>query len=92
VDFQIRTEPSVPSWLTAAFPAEPGRGLPSDGNVVGGHATIQQVNPHQLDIQQTTDKAILNWKSFSIAGMKRSFYATVGAFDRIKSGDGTDPL
>ena len=42
--------------------------LPSDGNVVGGHATIQQVNPHQLDIQQTTDKAILNWKSFSIAG------------------------
>ena len=42
--------------------------LPTDGNVVGGHATIQQVNPHQLDIQQTTDKAILNWKSFSIAG------------------------
>ncbi len=42
--------------------------LPSDGNVVGGHATIQQVNPHQLDIQQTTDKAIFNWKSFSIAG------------------------
>ena len=42
--------------------------LPIDGNVVGGHATIQQVNPHQLDIQQTTDKAILNWKSFSIAG------------------------
>ena len=42
--------------------------LPSDGNVVGGHAIIQQVNPHQLDIQQTTDKAILNWNSFSIAG------------------------
>lgn len=41
--------------------------LPSDGNVVGGQATIQHVNPNQLDIQQTTDKAILNWKSFSIA-------------------------
>src|SRR5688572_9703351 len=41
--------------------------LPSDGNVVGGHADIQQVSPHQLNIQQTTDRAILNWNSFSIA-------------------------
>ncbi|MGH7147501.1 MAG: filamentous hemagglutinin N-terminal domain-containing protein, partial [Nitrospiraceae bacterium] len=41
--------------------------LPSDGNVVGGNAAIQQVNPKQLNIQQATDKAILNWKSFSIA-------------------------
>ena len=41
--------------------------LPSDGKVVGGNATIQQTNPKSLTIQQATDKAILNWKSFSIA-------------------------
>ncbi len=41
--------------------------LPSDGNVVGGHADIQQVDSKHLNIQQVTDKAILNWKSFSIA-------------------------
>jgi filamentous hemagglutinin family protein len=41
--------------------------LPSDGKVVGGSATIQQSNPKTLNIQQATDKAILNWKSFSIA-------------------------
>ena len=40
--------------------------LPSDGTVVGGNAEIQQMSPTQLTIQQTTDKAILNWKSFSI--------------------------
>ncbi|HJT19960.1 MAG TPA: filamentous hemagglutinin N-terminal domain-containing protein, partial [Nitrospira sp.] len=41
--------------------------LPSDGHVVAGHATIQHTSPNTLNIQQTTDKAILNWQSFSIA-------------------------
>ena len=41
--------------------------LPTDGQVAGGQATIQQTNPRTLTIQQATDKAILNWNSFSIA-------------------------
>jgi filamentous hemagglutinin family protein len=41
--------------------------LPTDGQVAGGQATIQQTNPTTLTIQQATDKAILNWNSFSIA-------------------------
>ncbi len=40
--------------------------LPTDGNVVGGNAEIQQISPTQLTIQQTTDRAIINWQSFSI--------------------------
>jgi filamentous hemagglutinin family protein len=40
--------------------------LPTDGIVVGGNAEIQQISPTQLNIQQTTDRAILNWQSFSI--------------------------
>ncbi|HEU4684448.1 MAG TPA: filamentous hemagglutinin N-terminal domain-containing protein, partial [Nitrospira sp.] len=40
--------------------------LPTDGHVVAGQATIQHTAPNSLNIQQTTDKAILNWQSFSI--------------------------
>lgn len=40
--------------------------LPTDGQVAGGQATIQQ-SSKSLTVQQATDKAILNWKSFSIA-------------------------
>ena len=42
--------------------------LPTDGQVAAGQATIQQTNSTTLTIQQATDKAILNWNSFSIAG------------------------
>jgi filamentous hemagglutinin family protein len=40
--------------------------LPSEGTVVGGHATIQST-AKTLTVQQASDKAILNWKSFSVA-------------------------
>ena len=40
--------------------------LPTDGHVVAGQATIHQVSPTSLSVTQTTDKAILNWNSFSI--------------------------
>ena len=41
--------------------------LPTDGHVVAGQATIQQVSPTILSIAQASEKAILNWNSFSIA-------------------------
>ena len=41
--------------------------LPIDGHVVAGQATIQKVSPTTLSIAQASDKAILNWNSFSIA-------------------------
>src|SRR5690348_13447949 len=49
---------SVPSLVLA---------LPTDGKVVAGQATIQHTTPTSLGIHQSTDKAILNWNSFSIA-------------------------
>ncbi len=42
--------------------------LPSGGQVAGGQATISQPTGTSLQIQQATDKAILNWQSFSIGG------------------------
>ena len=41
--------------------------LPIEGHVVAGQATIQKVSPTTLSIAQASDKAILNWNSFSIA-------------------------
>ncbi len=40
--------------------------LPSDGQVVGGDAVIQQPSPNELVIQQSSDKTILHWEDFSI--------------------------
>src|SRR3954464_9120693 len=46
--------------------------LPQNGTVVGGSATITQTSPNQLDIKQTTDKAIINWQGFSIGAGERT--------------------
>ena len=42
------------------------RALPIDGKVVGGAASITQPNPQTLNINQATNKAIINWQGFSI--------------------------
>ena len=41
--------------------------LPTGGQVVAGAASIQQAG-NQLKINQTSDKAILNWNTFNIGG------------------------
>ena len=40
---------------------------PEDPTVVSGAATITNTSDTRLDIQQTTDRAIINWRAFSIA-------------------------
>jgi len=40
---------------------------PTGGTVVGGAATITTVSPTQLDINQTSNSAIINWNTFNIA-------------------------
>ncbi len=45
----------------------PGLALPQGGQVTQGSATIQQVNDTKLNINQSTDRAVINWSSFSIA-------------------------
>jgi filamentous hemagglutinin family protein len=39
---------------------------PVGGKVVAGTATVVQTSPQRLDIVQKTDRAIVNWQSFSI--------------------------
>ena len=42
--------------------------LPNGGQVVAGSATIKNTDAATMSINQTTNKAIINWNSFSIAG------------------------
>ena len=39
---------------------------PTGGQVVGGAATISQPNASTVNVTQTTDRAAINWQSFSI--------------------------
>ena len=51
------------SALMASGPVQAG---PQDGNVVSGTVDIVQSSPERLDVIQGTDKAIIDWRSFSI--------------------------
>jgi filamentous hemagglutinin family protein len=45
---------------------EPVLALPQGGQVLEGKAKIQQVNPDQLNINQQSDRAVINWQGFSV--------------------------
>lgn len=49
-----------------ALTAPAARANPEGGSVVQGAATITQTNPKTVTVNQTTDKAVINWRSFSI--------------------------
>jgi len=43
-----------------------GTNLPTGGQVVGGSATITQNGTNQLVVNQSTDRGVIDWRSFSI--------------------------
>jgi filamentous hemagglutinin family protein len=57
-------------WLLLAV--GPAGANPQGGQVTGGSATIGNSSPIQLDIVQSTDRAVIDWKSFNIAVGERT--------------------
>jgi filamentous hemagglutinin family protein len=53
------------TYLIGIFPSMV-YALPSGGTVQAGSATIDSVSSQQMIIQQTTDKAIIDWQAFGI--------------------------
>src|SRR5690349_3806893 len=52
----------------------PASANPTGGTVVQGSATINQANPDNTVVTQTTDRAAINWQGFSIgAGQTTQF-------------------
>lgn len=74
--------PWVPSLALAA---------PTGGQVVSGQATIVQPNASTTQINQTTNKAILDWQKFSIARGETVIFNQPGAssvaLNRVLGGD-----
>ena len=54
------------SAVTAFVTVSPAFANPTGGQVVGGAATIVQTNSSRVDIDQSTNKAIINWQTFGI--------------------------
>ena len=54
------------TYLVGIFPSMV-YALPTGGSVQAGPASINQVSESQLNILQSSDKAIIDWNSFSIA-------------------------
>jgi filamentous hemagglutinin family protein len=57
-------------WCQGSFQA-PVQALPQNGQVQVGQATIQQPNGQQLTIQQQSDRAVIDWQSFSIGAQEQ---------------------
>ncbi|MCE9570384.1 MAG: filamentous hemagglutinin N-terminal domain-containing protein, partial [Rhodocyclales bacterium] len=53
--------------------------VPTGGVVTQGNATITNVSPTQQRITQTSDKAVINWQSFSIGAPNSVVFAQPGA-------------
>ena len=65
---------------------------PLEGTVTAGAATIQSTTPKSMEILQSTDKAIINWKSFSIdAGEKVTFQQPSASSVTLNRVTGNDP-
>ncbi|MCM8822593.1 MAG: filamentous hemagglutinin N-terminal domain-containing protein, partial [Candidatus Omnitrophica bacterium] len=76
---------AVLMWPIQALP------MPNAGNVVAGQATISQPNATTMQIDQFTQKAIINWQGYSIDANELVRYVQPGAsaivLNRVIGGD-----
>ncbi|MDP2752524.1 MAG: filamentous hemagglutinin N-terminal domain-containing protein [Rhodocyclaceae bacterium] len=65
---------------------------PQDGKVVAGNAVIRQESATKVGITQTTDKAIIDWKSYSIGASEQvQYYQPSAASVSLNRVTGQDP-
>ncbi|MGF7212422.1 filamentous hemagglutinin family protein [Skermanella aerolata] len=65
---------------------------PGGGTVVSGSATITETAPGRLDVRQGTDKAIIDWRSFSIGqGEHTNFQQPSAGSIALNRVTGADP-
>jgi len=66
--------------------------LPTNGSVQAGTATINQVSDSRLNISQSSQKSIIDWSSFSIAGGEHvNFQVPSAASVTLNRVTGNDP-
>ena len=67
------------SLIISFFCSQTVWALPQDGTVVGGSSTISQPNSATMQINQTTDKSIINWQAYSIGANEKVQYTQPGS-------------
>jgi len=65
-------------WGVFAFTTPAGAQLPTGGTVVGGTATIN-TGPNQVTVNQTSNRGVIDWRSFSIGQGSRVDFRQPGA-------------
>jgi filamentous hemagglutinin family protein len=89
---RFKPRPIVVALTLGLFGSPSVRALPTDPQVEAGNATVTQPAAGSMNVNQTSDRAIINWGSFSIAnGEKVQFNqpsATAVALNRVL---GLDP-
>ena len=77
---------SLQSLMIQAQAASPA-GLPSGGSVVAGQASIQQ-SGGSLTVSQASNRAIIDWSSFSVAAGKTTQFNNGSGFTNLSDGSG----
>ncbi|MBN8455871.1 autotransporter-associated beta strand repeat-containing protein, partial [Accumulibacter sp.] len=76
--------------LMAAF-GSIAHGLPTDPKVIAGQATVSTSNPSSMVINQSSGKAAIDWRTFSVAGHESVRFAQPSAsamtVNRVTSND-----
>ncbi len=65
---------ALAALLVTASVTQPALANPQGGKVVSGQATIAPTSPTRLDIRQTSDKAIIEWRDFSIGANEHTHF------------------
>lgn len=77
--------------LSAALVPIAASANPQDGQVVAGQAVISAPSPSTVQVEQQTQKAIIDWRSFSIGADEQTRFvqpnADAIALNRVTSGD-----
>ena len=71
---------AIALWLVGwAVPTNTALALPQDGTVAAGNSTITQPDSNTMNINQSTDKAIINWQGYSIGANEKVQYFQPGS-------------
>jgi filamentous hemagglutinin family protein len=90
--FLLATSALVGTGLAMSGATPAAYANPAGGEVVGGAATITQPNASTVNINQTTDRAAINWQSFSIdKGQTTQFVQPTASSVALNRVVGADP-
>ena len=69
--------------LCAVVAASPARALPQQGKVISGQAQIVVKSPKEIDVTQTSQRAVIDWSSFNIAAGEKVLFLQGSSTEQV---------